>query len=173
MLLLLFILFSLALADTGTLIIASQSTITDAWKALIAHVYYTMMYSPNVEHQINLFDGTHRILDWTSTLQRDTIIQGINQVVRNNTCNWSELLSMPIESYGHYIFIFTDGNYCGPNPMEQYVGLESRYHRDVFPIAVGPNVNMLNIIAMAGACPQPRGCVEGRDYLHLFLDSKK
>lgn len=170
MFLLLFI--TISLADTGTFIIASQSNITSAWKGLIAHVYSTMIYHPHADHRINIYDGDHMVLNWTSTLQRDVIINGINQISRNNTCDWHSLLHMDMSSYGHYIFLFTDGNSCSHSSlMADYVPMESGHHRIIFPVAVGDAVDMFPIMCMAGPCAPPRGCVLGRDYLHLKLSS--
>lgn len=131
-------------------------------KELIANTFAQHIYSENRNHEVSIYDGTQRIMEPTSSLQRDVIVSKINEL-GNGTCAWSNLLD---RDWGNirYVYLFVDSHYCDGDPLIAANKIRTRHV--IVPIGVGPDVDTLQLVCIAGPC-QGGACFAYRDYLQI------
>jgi len=166
------LLFSLVHGNNYTFINACTGNVTlTRLKEVMASVFHEHIYTPNLSNYVDIYNDVQQILEPTSSLQTDLIIDGIDNVTLNATnCNWDDVFSMyftpsAIRGNGvHFLFFFFDSQWCGVEPYRSVSML--RMHHVVVPISIGSHTNRMELYHIMGPCPKPR-CYHWRDYLIL------
>lgn len=135
-------------------------------KAIMAQIYHDDVWMEHVENQVAVYQGTHALLNWTSSMQTDLVIDAIDNITdTSNNCAWIPIFE---HDYGSvtYMFFFTDGAWCdGTNPEATILAFQG--HKSiVVPIGVGSHITHMQLMNMAGPCSRP-GCKAGINYMHI------
>lgn len=140
-------------------------------KGHMATVFHDHIYNPNLNRPVAVQDGKTRLLNFTSSLQTDLIINAIDGItLQNGThCKWKEIFEMyytpsALHHGVHYIFFFYDSTWCGSEPWH-CMGM-FKMHHVVVPIAIGSHVDRMDMYHLMGPCPKPK-CYNWKDYLMI------
>lgn len=144
--------------------ITGQGADTNRTKELISTFYHDHIYNTNRgEDVIELYQGSEKILNMTSTLQFDLVIAAMdNLVTSNSSCDWKHFFESA-STEARFIVLFTDSKWCGTEPYHMVAHVHD--HRKVlFPVMVGPHVDMMQMYHIMGPCQKP-GCRINLNYM--------
>lgn len=151
-------------AYTYAIINAMTTTPTNRTKELAADFYRNRIYNPNSPGSLELYQGATKVLNMTSTMQFDLIIQAMDQYFAPNAthCDWNAIFGNSFNGTRFLIFM-ADSKWCGDMPYVRTSYLQTHMH-NIYPIFVGSECDMFQMYHIYGPCVKP-GCIYWRDYM--------